>query len=282
MKLPSFRKIIVTLSKFAVALFALFYLLGVFMNLRPPDPAEDAPLDASRLNTIALFGASGTAGDGILKAAMADPNVEKIHVVTRRPTPRIEEGMASGKVKMTLHRDYLDYSALHDVLAQVRTVYWAIGISSIGANQETYKLIHVDFPAQFIEEWLSVASGDDMSFQFISSSDISENSDTMWVREKIRAEKTLFALAAGTGLRVIAHRPDYIKPAKGEAHIGQNLLYWFFRPVGAAVRSTDIGRAMLEITIRGSQFENGSKLSTRSIHRYSNAYLERTEQQPAD
>jgi hypothetical protein len=145
-------------------------------------------------------------------------------------------------------------------------------------DEETYGRIHVDFPARFLEEWLSAAPGEDLSFQFISSSDISEDSDTMWIREKIRAEKTLFALAAGTGLRVVAHRPDYIGPARDEAHIGQNLLYWFFRPVGAAVRSTDIGRAMLEVTVRGSQFENGSKLSTRDIHRYSNAYLERSGQ----
>lgn len=278
MKLPSFRKIAVTSVKVAVALFALFYLLGVYLSLRPLDAVENVPLDVTALKTIAIFGASGTAGDGILKAAMADPNVETIHVISRRPTPRIEQGVASGKVEMTLHTDYLDYSALHDVLAEVRTVYWAIGISAIGVDEETYGLIHVDFPAQFLEEWLSVASGGDMSFQFISSSDISEDSDTMWVREKIRAEKTLFALAAGAGLRVIAHRPDYIRPAQGEAHIGQMLLYWFFRPVGAAVRSTDIGRAMLEVTVRGSQFENGSKLGTRSIHRYSNAYLERTGQ----
>ena len=278
MKLSSFRRIVVTLAIVAVAVFALAYLVGMYINLRPLDPVEDVPPDVTALNTIALFGASGTAGDGILKASLADPNVETIHVITRRSTPRIEAGVASGKVELTLHRDYLDYSALHDLLADVSTVYWAIGISAMGVDEETYGLIHVDFPAAFLEDWLSVASSDDMSFQFISSSDISEDSDTMWVREKIRAEKTLFALAAGTRLRVIAHRPDYIGPATDEAHIGQNLLYWFFRPVGAAVRSTDIGRAMLEVTVRGSRFENGSKLSTRSIHRYSNAYLEKTGQ----
>lgn len=85
----------------------------------------------------------------------------------------------------------------------------------------------------------------------------------------------LFALAEGTRLRVIAHRPDYIGPAQDEAHIGQNLLYWFFRPVGAAVRSTAIGQAMLEVTVRGRQFRNGSKLGTRSIQRYSHTYRER-------
>jgi hypothetical protein len=71
---------------------------------------------------------------------------------------------------------------------------------------------------------------------------------------------------------VIAYRPDYIGPTREDAHIGQNLLYWFFAPVGAAVRATQIGQAMLEVTARGSEFGNGDRLGTRSIIRYSDAY----------
>ena len=97
----------------------------------------------------------------------------------------------------------------------------------------------------------------------------------MWVREKIRAEKTLFEFAEGTNLRVIAYRPDYIAPTKEEAHIGQNLLYWFFAPVSSAVRATQIGQAMFEVTARGSEFGNGDRLGTRSIIRYSDAYQRR-------
>jgi hypothetical protein len=37
-----------------------------------------------RDETIAIFGATGTAGYGVLKAAMNDPVVKKIHVITRR------------------------------------------------------------------------------------------------------------------------------------------------------------------------------------------------------
>ncbi len=279
MKLLTLRKAIVRLVTVITTLFGLFYLAGVYINLQPLEPVEETSLDVGALNTVAIFGASGTAGDGILKAAMADPNVETIHVITRRTTPRIDAGVAAGKVEMTLHNDYLDYSALHDVLANVATVYWAIGISAVGVDEQTYGMIHVDFPAQFVREWLSVASADRLTFQFISSSDISEGSETMWVREKIRAEKTLFGLADGTGLRVIAYRPDYIRPARGEAHLGQKLMYWFFRPVGAAVRSTEIGQAMLEVTMRGLEFDNGAKLSNRTIRRYSAAYLARAEQQ---
>ncbi len=81
----------------------------------------------------------------------------------------------------------------------------------------------------------------------------------------------LRSLADKSNLRVIAYRPDYIGPSKEEAHLGQNLLYWFFKPVGAAVRATQIGNAMIEVTLRGQEFKNGSKLSTGKIVAYSDA-----------
>jgi len=97
----------------------------------------------------------------------------------------------------------------------------------------------------------------------------------MWAREKVRAEKTLFGIAEGTRLRVIAYRPDYIGPTEEEAHIGQDILYGFFAPVGAAVRATQIGQAMIEVTARGAEFENGDKVGTWNIRRYSDAYEQR-------
>ncbi|NCF16567.1 MAG: hypothetical protein GWP62_14750 [Gammaproteobacteria bacterium] len=268
MKFPRVRTIILV----PLGLFALFYLTGVILVQQ--DDRTVAPL-ASSVNsqqTVAIFGASGTAGDGILKAAMADPGTDKIHVITRRATPRIEAGVASGKVQMTQHMDYLDYAAIHEQIEQVDAVYWAIGLSAVGLDEETYGMIHVDFPTQFVREWLGVSEKRGMSFHYISSSDISADSSMMWAREKVRAENTLFDIAENTNLRVIAYRPDYIGPTEEEAHLGQDILYWFFAPVGAAVRATQIGQAMLEVTARESEFEHRSRLATRKIIRYSDAY----------
>ena len=268
MKFPRLRTILLT----PLVLFVIVYIAGaITLSLNDEELAVlDRP--AAPYGTVAIFGASGTAGDGILKAALADPAIEKIHVVTRRATPRIEVGVASGKVQMTQHMDYLDYSEIREQIAEVDAVYWAIGISSIGMDEETYGMIHVDFPARFVSEWLDVGARPGASFHYISSSDISEDSSAMWAREKVRAEKTLFALADGTDLRVIAYRPDYIGPTREEAHLGQDALYWFFRPVGAAVKARQIGQAMLEVSARGEQFENGDHLGTRNIRRYSDAY----------
>ena len=166
----------------------------------------------------------------------------------RPTTPRIDAGIAAGKVVMTLHLNYLDYAAIHEQMADVDTVFWAIGTSSVGVDEETYGRIHVDFPVRFVTEWLDVGNDAAKSFHYISSSDISADSRMMWAREKVRAENSLFDLAEGTNLRVIAYRPDYIGPTREEAHLGQNLLFWFFAPVGAAVKARQIGQAMIEVT----------------------------------
>ena len=268
MKMPKLRTILLT----PVILFIIAYIAMAIRVATYDNTAAAAVGPTASLETLAIFGASGTAGDGILKAALANPDVRKIHVITRRSTPRIEEGIATGKVQMTKHMDYLDYAAIREKMADVDAVFWAIGISSVGVDEETYRRIHVDFPRQFVEEWTSVSSRPDISFHFISSSDISEDSSAMWARVKVESEKVLIGFASNTNLRVIAYRPDYIGPTDEEAHIGQTILYWFFAPVGAAVKATQIGQAMMEVVARGDEFANGDKLSTWRIIRYSDAY----------
>jgi hypothetical protein len=271
MKLPRLRTVLLA----PVVLFALFYAgiaILVAMDDRQMPVLQALPAAHS---TIAIFGASGTAGDGILKAALADPHIDTIHVITRRTTPRIEEGVRSGKVRMTLHMDYQDYAAIHEQIADVDAAFWAIGLSSIGVDEETYAMIHVEFPMAFVREWVDVSDKADISFHYISSSDISADSSAMWAREKYRAEISLFGFAEGTKLRVIAYRPDYIRPTEEEAHLGQDMLYWFFAPVRAAVRAKTIGQAMIEVTARGEEFDNGDRLSTSSIIRHGDAYARR-------
>ena len=271
MKLPRPRKLLLL----SLIVFALFYAAAAILLAMDSHSAPTFEGERAEYETITIFGASGTAGDGILKAALADPDIETIHVITRRATPRIEAGIASGKVRMSLHMDYTDYGAVRSDIADSDAVFWAIGTSSVGVDEETYAEIHVDFPMRFVEEWLGVSSKPDISFHYISSSDISEDSRTMWARQKIRAEQSLVGFADGSKMKVIAYRPDYIGPTREEAHIGQLLLFWFFRPVGAAVRARQIGQAMIEVSSRQSDFRNGDKLGTGSIIRYSDAYERR-------
>ncbi|MEM9533530.1 MAG: hypothetical protein AAGA23_21595 [Pseudomonadota bacterium] len=273
MKWPRLRTIVLV----PLVLLVAAYLVGAVLFSRQDltlAPLTDTP---AAHTTLAVLGASGTAGDGILEAALADPAVETIHVITRRTTVRMQAGEAAGKVKIWTHLDYLDYRPVHSALADSSTVYWALGTSSWGMDEETYGRIHVDFPVQFVKEWVSINAAPRLSFHYISSSDISADSSMMWAREKVRAEQSLFALADGERVKVIAYRPDYIGPTDAEAQLSQKLLYGLFAPVGAAVKATAIGESMLEVSARLPQFSNADKLNTLSILKYSDAYRLRQE-----
>jgi hypothetical protein len=105
------------------AAIAVVLLIAYVLRLGEEYPVESLDTDTARHGTIVIFGATGTAGDGVLKAAMSDSDVEKIHVVTRRTSPRIDAGVATGLVQMTTHMDYLDYAPLQELLSEVDTVY---------------------------------------------------------------------------------------------------------------------------------------------------------------
>ncbi len=258
-----------------LGLIVLLYLV-VFVARVGSEPAiESGTVDTSLHTTIAVFGATGTIGDGLLKAALDDPNTTRVHVVTRRPSPRIEEGVASGKVVMTIHKDYRDYSAIREILADVDAVYWAIGLSAVGLDEETYREIHTTFPVSMMQEWLAVDGKKNRSFHYVSGSGTSADSRMMWAREKARAESELANLAVNSDLRVVSYRPSIILPTESEVHFGHRVLYAIFAPIKSAVKAQAIGEAMLEVSARGPQLPHGSILENSDILGYSKAYEQR-------
>ena len=259
------------------ATVALVLVLAVAYLSQLPD---ESVMNAKEINpslhrTVAVFGGSGTAGDGVLKAVLADPKVEKVHIVTRRTTPRMEEGVASGKAVITTHMDYLDYSAMSDVLQEVYAVYWALGTSARNVSKEQYGVIHVDFPLAFVEAWLDAADVENRSFHYISGAGTSAKSSMHWAREKARAEQSLSARTEGTGLKVISYRPPYIAPTTEQSGFGPNLLHAVFSPIKQSLRATEIGQSMLEVTARGDEVADGAVLESKVIRAYSEAYLGR-------
>ena len=72
-----------------------------------PDP--EAFRDPAANRVVLVAGATGSVGDGLLKAAMEDPSVETIHVITRRTSPRIDAGAAAGKVRVHILEDFTNW-----------------------------------------------------------------------------------------------------------------------------------------------------------------------------
>ncbi|MCB1689207.1 MAG: hypothetical protein KDI33_11990 [Halioglobus sp.] len=269
------------LKKIAIFLIAGLLLVIVALDiwgaltLGSLTPSANPALDKDANKVVMVFGATGSVGDGLLKAAVEDPDVEKVYVVTRRSSPRIEAGVASGKVEMLLHEDFTDYSGLATILGQVNTVLWGLGTTSVGMDDETYTWIHVDFPIAFINAWLAARTEGPMSFHTVTGMGTDLNGEQHWAREKGRAEQEAAMLAEGTGLRTFGYRSAFVRPTSEQANVLHYALEALLRPGALVIPSKDLGGAMLEISARTTELPNGALIDNADSIAYAEAYRER-------
>ncbi len=261
----------------------LFVLLVVFnvwgyATLGTIVPAENALRNPNVNHTVMVLGGTGSAGDGLLKSAMEAPEVKKIYALTRRMSPRLEAGQASGRVEVLMHKDFTDYSGLSDILAEIDSVLWGLGTSSLQVDEQTYRLIHVDFPLSFIKAWLaakgSQASAKPMSFHFITGMGTGPDESAQWAKDKAYTESKMAEMANGTGLRTFSYRSAWIRPTSEQA----NALVYFgellLKPGHLVIPSVDLGNAMLEIGARVDELPNGTLIDQLDSIRYAEAYRE--------
>jgi uncharacterized protein YbjT (DUF2867 family) len=233
-----------------------------------------ADVNPHRHATVAVFGATGLVGEGVLQAMLRDPDVGAVHIVTRRRTPGIDAAAATGRATVWLHDDFLDYEALGPMLTAVDAVYWALGTSAFNVSNEEYSVIHVDYPARFVIAWLAARGREaPISFHLVSGSGASGDSWFHWAREKARAEQTLVQQAAGTGLRVVSYRPGGVL-RDGDRARWYTAPFWLLRPLKTAIEPVAIGEAMLEVTARGTTGA-GDVLENRDLLRFANGYRAR-------
>ena len=230
----------------------------------PPPPANDR--QPARHDTVAIFGATGRVGEGILTAALNDAGVQRVHVITRRTSPAIDRGVSLGIVSATTHTDYLNYGAIRHVLAEVDHVYWALGTSTLNVDSAEYAQIHVEFPRALVKEWIEVRGAEAaLTFHYISGSGASAESWVRWAREKERAERELTEMVRGTNVRVVSYRPGGVVAVPGDVlTFRQKLSRTLFVPTKLSIDAASIGEAMLEVTARGDG-ANGRVLENREL-----------------
>jgi len=253
---------------------AAFDLWGHF-TLGAITPREPALRDPNANRVVMVFGATGSVGDGLLKAAIEAPEVDKVYVITRRSSPRIEQGVAAGKVEMRLQEDFTDYAGLADILPEVDTVLWGLGTTSIGMDDATYTRIHVDFPLAFARAWLAAGPPGPLSFHFVTGMGTDPEGAQHWAREKARTERELAALAQGTGLRTFSYRSAFIRPTTEQANAMHYLGEWLLRPGQLVITGRQLGEAMLEIGARTSELENGTLIDNADSIAFARAYENR-------
>src|SRR6185295_10975892 len=90
---------------------------------------------------VLLFGASGTAGSGVLQACLHTPEVAEVRAVVRRPLAKVH-----GKLRPVVHDDYLDYSAVASAFEGLDACFFCLGKSVTQVSGEAeYRRITYDF-----------------------------------------------------------------------------------------------------------------------------------------
>lgn len=263
-----------------LTLLAVFALLIVVLDiwgrvtLGTLEPQQNALRDKDANRVVLVSGATGSVGDGLLKAAIEDPEVEHIHVITRRTSPRIDAGVASGRVTMHLLKDFTDYSSLADELGEVNTVLWGLGTSSLNVDEVTYTRIHVDFPVAFVQAWLDARTAAPMSFHYVTGVGTDPEGDAKWARDKGGAELQLAQMAEGTGLRTFGYRSAYIRPTSERSNALIYVAEALLRPGKLVITGKALGQSMLEISARTAELPNGTLIDNADSIAYAEAYAE--------
>lgn len=191
---------------------------------------------------IIIFGASGRAGGGVLKASLSSPWVEEVRAITRRPL-----SVSTNKLRTFRHSDYLDYGAVAEAFTGVDACFYCLGISATQVSGEAeYRKITYDF-AMAAAQMLKLQSPDAV-FHFISGRSTSLNSRLMWARVKAGTERDLMELT-----KTVCWRPAFID---GELSANSPRLLRVVTPVmrllkpisSLYVHAEEIGRAMLQAT----------------------------------
>ncbi|PIL27783.1 hypothetical protein GSI_10936 [Ganoderma sinense ZZ0214-1] len=171
---------------------------------------------------IILTGVTGVAGLGIYRAALADPSIQRVTLLTRRAVPSWAElpANATEKTDVILHSDFKTYpDNLAKRLAEHDALIWALGKSAVGMSKEAYTELTYEYTMSAARALKNAGAGSpEKPFRFVWISGELANpegtSGQMWANVKGRVERELPQLFEGTNIKVHIFRPGYFFPSK--------------------------------------------------------------------
>jgi uncharacterized protein YbjT (DUF2867 family) len=204
---------------------------------------------------VAIFGASGMVGQGVLRACLRDPGVTRVLAVGRAPL-----AVSDAKLESLVVPDLLDLSTVEDRLRACDACFFPLGVSSGGLDEAQFTRLTFDLTLSVARTLARLRPG--MAFTYVSGAgtDSSERGRTMWARVKGRTENALLALP----LKATMLRPGIIVPMHGE--VSKTPSYrWFYTltgfllrplsrvlPATVATTTEHMGRAMIAVARDGA------------------------------
>ncbi|MFM1876035.1 MAG: hypothetical protein RL266_1772 [Bacteroidota bacterium] len=156
---------------------------------------------------VIITGATGMIGKGVLLECLDDKRIKEVLLVNRNSL-----GMEHPKLKEVLLKDFSDPSSIKDNLKGYDVVYFCLGVSAGGMNEEDYTKITYGYTINFAEAYKEV--NPEGSFFYVSGqgTDSSEKGRMMWARVKGKTENDLMKMGFKNALMF---RPGGIRPMRG-------------------------------------------------------------------
>lgn len=152
---------------------------------------------------LILFGATGMVGSGVLREALADPDVEAVLSVGRRPC-----GVEHPNLRELLLPDLFDISSVEPQLKGWDACVWAVGISSVGMDEAAYAKVTEELTLLWARALLRL----NPNFSFCYCSAMGAGGKSMWARVRQRVEGALRSMSFRHSGCV---RPGFIQPGPG-------------------------------------------------------------------
>jgi uncharacterized protein YbjT (DUF2867 family) len=186
---------------------------------------------------ILLFGATGSAGSGVLAACLKAPVVSEVRAITRKPLQ-----VTDAKLRNVLHSDYLDYGAVSEAFAGVDACFSCLGVSVTQVSNEEYKRVSHDFAMAAAARLMEARPA--AAFHYITGRGTNVASRMFWARVKGQTELDLMSLCGA-----VCWRPAFIDAPPTASQ-------WFVRAMYPALRllkpfpsmyvhGEDLGKAMI-------------------------------------
>lgn len=198
---------------------------------------------------VIVTGATGMVGEGVLLGCLANPAVEKVLSVSRKPC-----GHTDPKLEECLVPDFRDLGAVEGRLAGYDACFYCAGVSSVGMSEAEYTVITHDTPLAFATTLARL--NPHMVLVHVSGAltDGSEQGKVMWARVKGKTENALMRL----GFRgVYNFRPGLMKPVSGQKNLKRSYramlaFYPLMKLFFPALTLDEVSRAMLRCARSGA------------------------------
>jgi uncharacterized protein YbjT (DUF2867 family) len=198
---------------------------------------------------VIITGSTGMVGEGVLLECLANPEVERVLSIARRPC-----GHTHPKLSELLVPDFRDLSAVEAELVGYDACFYCAGVSSVGMNEAEYTKITYDTPLAFAQTLARLNPNLVLVHVSGSHTDGTEQGKVMWARVKGKAENALMRLPFRG---VYNMRPGLMKPVNGQKNIKRSYRFMLvFYPVMnlffPGLTLNQVGRAMIRCAREGA------------------------------